>query len=123
MKQAAAVVIAVAFVANASTSVSAFQASQHIIQSQCRPTNADHNHHRRRHLHTNVDSTTTMTSTTSALHAFRLKEGETQNMFEGPLPLVRERDACGVGFIANVNSGGELLHYLCAFLCVWIEPG
>ncbi len=117
MKQAAVVVIAVAFVANAPSPISAFQASQHIIQSQCRPTNTDHNHHRRRHRHhhNDVDSTTKTTMTTSALHAFRLKEGETQNMFEGPLPLVRERDACGVGFIANVNSGGELLHYLCAF--------
>lgn len=27
-------------------------------------------------------------------------------MFDGPLALVKERDACGVGFIANVNNGG-----------------
>merc|ERR1719401_1852391 len=26
-------------------------------------------------------------------------------MFEGPRPLVKERDACGVGFIANTKSG------------------
>ncbi len=118
MKQAAVAIIAVA-IAAASSSISAFQTSQQIIQSHCRPTNADHNHHHR--YHNDVDSTTT---TTSVLHAFRLKEGETQNMFEGPLPLVRERDACGVGFIANVNSGGELLHYyMCAFLCGGIEPG
>ncbi len=38
-------------------------------------------------------------------------------MFEGPLPLVRERDACGVGFIANVNSGGE-----CAMKFIHDEP-
>jgi hypothetical protein len=28
------------------------------------------------------------------------------NMFDGPRALVRERDACGVGFIANTQSGG-----------------
>ena len=39
--------------------------------------------------------------------AFPLKEGEISNMFEGPAPLVKERDACGVGFIANTNAGGE----------------
>ncbi|KAL9187401.1 hypothetical protein ACHAXT_001504 [Thalassiosira profunda] len=44
---------------------------------------------------------------TSALQAFQLKEGETANMFEGPAPLVKERDACGVGFIANTQSGDE----------------
>jgi hypothetical protein len=30
------------------------------------------------------------------------------NMFDGPRALVKERDACGVGFIANTKSGGEL---------------
>lgn len=39
--------------------------------------------------------------------AFELKEGQVSNMFEGPAPLVKERDACGVGFIANTSSGGE----------------
>lgn len=43
----------------------------------------------------------------TSLQAFKLKEGETHNMFEGPAPLVKERDACGVGFIANTKSGGE----------------
>jgi len=28
-------------------------------------------------------------------------------MFDGPRALVKERDACGVGFIANTQSGGE----------------
>jgi glutamate synthase (ferredoxin) len=37
--------------------------------------------------------------------AFKLEEGETSNMFDGPLALTRERDACGVGFVANVNGG------------------
>ena len=46
-------------------------------------------------------------SSTTSLNAFHLKEGETRNMFEGPRPLVKERDACGVGFIANTKSGGE----------------
>ena len=71
--------------------------------------------HAKRHQHhvasssVASSSTSSATTTTSALAAFRLKDGETQNMFEGPLPLVKERDACGVGFIANVNSGGEEL--------------
>jgi|EP00985_Skeletonema_marinoi_P005422 hypothetical protein len=43
----------------------------------------------------------------TSLQAFKLKEGETKNMFEGPAPLVKERDACGVGFIANTKSGGK----------------
>jgi hypothetical protein len=37
---------------------------------------------------------------------------QTSNMFEGPGPLVRERDACGVGFIANTKSGGTLIELL-----------
>lgn len=60
-----------------------------------------------------ASSSVASSTTSSALTAFRLKDGETQNMFEGPLPLVKERDACGVGFIANVNSGGELLLRWC----------
>ena len=28
-------------------------------------------------------------------------------MFDGPAPIVKERDACGVGFIANPTTGGE----------------
>ena len=51
-------------------------------------------------------------STTTTLNAFQLKDGETKNMFEGPAPLVKERDACGVGFIANTKSGGELFIYV-----------
>lgn len=41
------------------------------------------------------------------LQAFKLAEGQETNMFEGPRPLVKERDACGVGFIANTSEGGE----------------
>ena len=32
---------------------------------------------------------------------------QTSNMFEGPGPLVKERDACGVGFIVYTKSGGS----------------
>jgi len=39
--------------------------------------------------------------------AFKLKEGQKSNMFDGPMSLVQERDACGVGFICNAKSGGE----------------
>lgn len=30
------------------------------------------------------------------------------NIFDGPMALTKERDACGVGFIANTKEGGEL---------------
>lgn len=40
--------------------------------------------------------------------AFVAPEGGS-NMFDGPTPLVKERDACGVGFIANTRDGGEFL--------------
>mmetsp|Transcript_6974 Transcript_6974/g.9996 ORF Transcript_6974/g.9996 Transcript_6974/m.9996 type:complete len:1695 (+) Transcript_6974:145-5229(+) len=33
------------------------------------------------------------------------KSDQPSNMFDGPTPLVKERDACGVGFIANTISG------------------
>ena len=47
----------------------------------------------------------------SALQAFQMSEEQKQlygnnMMFEGPTPLVKERDACGVGFVANTSSGG-----------------
>ena len=32
------------------------------------------------------------------------------NIFEGPMALTKERDACGVGFIANTQSGGTVFH-------------
>lgn len=41
----------------------------------------------------------------TSLHAF--DPSKPSNMFDGPLPLVKERDACGVGFIANTKSGEE----------------
>ena len=56
--------------------------------------------------------TTNTINKPTVLNAFQLKDGETHNMFEGPTPLVKERDACGVGFIANTNSGGELIYIL-----------
>jgi glutamate synthase (ferredoxin) len=39
--------------------------------------------------------------------AFDSCSSKPSNMFEGPAPLVKERDACGVGFIANTQSGDE----------------
>ena len=47
--------------------------------------------------------------------AFRLTEEQKSKgnvMFDGPTPLVKERDACGVGFVANTSSGGM---YFCYF--------
>jgi glutamate synthase (ferredoxin) len=36
------------------------------------------------------------------------KESDKQsNIFDGPMALTKERDACGVGFIANTQSGGK----------------
>jgi len=53
-------------------------------------------------------STQSKDSSSSKLSmAFELKEGQSSNMFDGPAPLVKERDACGVGFIANTKSGDE----------------
>jgi hypothetical protein len=37
------------------------------------------------------------------------KSDRPTNMFDGPLALTQERDACGVGFIANTRSGGKFL--------------
>ena len=64
------------------------------------------------HINTSPRVVQQQPSTTTTLNAFQLKDGETQNMFEGPAPLVKERDACGVGFIANTKSGGELFIYV-----------
>lgn len=51
-------------------------------------------------------------NTVGALNmAFKLKDGETSNMFDGPAPLTKERDACGVGFIANTKEGGKKGQY------------
>jgi glutamate synthase (ferredoxin) len=33
------------------------------------------------------------------------------NMFDGPMALTKERDACGVGFIANTKSGGNFFFF------------
>lgn len=35
------------------------------------------------------------------------KTDEPSNIFDGPMALTKERDACGVGFIANTKSGGR----------------
>jgi glutamate synthase (ferredoxin) len=44
------------------------------------------------------DSRLSMSTTT--------KQSES-TMFDGPMALTKERDACGVGFIANTQSGGK----------------
>jgi len=45
--------------------------------------------------------------------AFDLSDSQMSNMFDGPLPLTKERDACGVGFIANTQSGGKFRSDFC----------
>jgi glutamate synthase (ferredoxin) len=37
---------------------------------------------------------------------FETSASEESNIFHGPMALTKERDACGVGFIANTQSGG-----------------
>jgi glutamate synthase (ferredoxin) len=50
-------------------------------------------------------------SSSTQLVAFRGTTTDNQqqstNMFDGPMALTKERDACGVGFIANAKVGGE----------------
>jgi hypothetical protein len=59
----------------------------------------------------------------TTMQAFQLAEGETSNMFEGPAPLVKERDACGVGFIANTSEGGKSVcsYDACVFFVVNVQ--
>jgi hypothetical protein len=45
-------------------------------------------------------------SSTNLFMAFD-STAEESNIFDGPMALTKERDACGVGFIANTQSGGE----------------
>lgn len=35
------------------------------------------------------------------------QSNEPSNIFDGPMALTKERDACGVGFIANTKEGGK----------------
>ena len=69
--------------------------------------------------HINTSPRLVQQPSTTTLNAFQLKDGETKNMFEGPAPLVKERDACGVGFIANTKSGGELYTCYGLFYSCW----
>lgn len=41
------------------------------------------------------------------------------NMFDGPMALTKERDACGVGFVANTKLGGE---YCCTCIDLQAVP-
>ena len=36
-------------------------------------------------------------------------KGEKSTIFDGPMAITEERDACGVGFIANTNSEGKYI--------------
>ena len=37
------------------------------------------------------------------------QDDQPSNIFDGPMALTKERDACGVGFIANTKDGGKTL--------------
>ena len=54
-----------------------------------------------------ADSKEKLVSSTGLWMAFDCKDSKSTNMFDGPLALTKERDACGVGFIANTQSGGK----------------
>ena len=51
-------------------------------------------------------TTTTATTTTTTQTQMVFDNQHATNMFDGPLPLVQERDACGVGFITNTKVEG-----------------
>lgn len=44
-------------------------------------------------------------SLNTALH-MAFETDRKSNIFEGPLALTQERDACGVGFVVNTSTGG-----------------
>ncbi len=48
-------------------------------------------------------------SPTNLNMGFQRESGKESNMFDGPMSLLRERDACGVGFIFNGEKGGKKL--------------
>ena len=61
-------------------------------------------------LQNNVQTSPIASSNEKVFGATRLNmafdnNGEESNMFDGPMALTKERDACGVGFIANTKSG------------------
>ena len=49
---------------------------------------------------------TSSSSSTQTYMVFDTASDQRTNMFDGPLPLVQERDACGVGFITNTRIEG-----------------
>jgi len=58
----------------------------------------------------NVDTDPVASSNDKVFGATRLNmafdnKGEESNIFDGPMALTKERDACGVGFIANTKDG------------------
>jgi hypothetical protein len=53
--------------------------------------------------------------------AFQNSEQDDSNIFDGPMALTKERDACGVGFIANTQSGGTSFFFssiACRMCCL-----
>jgi glutamate synthase (ferredoxin) len=68
----------------------------------------DHDHSNRRSL-VGPPSSSSAATTATSLRAFDAAAAGPSNLFDGPLALTRERDACGVGFIANPRPElGEL---------------
>lgn len=46
-------------------------------------------------------------SSRSTSLSMAFETNQESNIFDGPMSLTKERDACGVGFIANTQSGGQ----------------
>ena len=68
-----------------------------------------------------MTTASTSTSTSTNLKMAWNVDPNDSNMFEGPAPLVKERDACGVGFIANTKNAANhkiLTQGLSALTCM-----
>jgi glutamate synthase (ferredoxin) len=61
----------------------------------------------RKHESSSRTSWSSATEQCSATQLNAFPTDKPSNMFDGPLALVKERDACGVGFVANTKSGEE----------------
>ena len=55
------------------------------------------------HQQSSVIPTAATQTWTNLNMAFDSSDGS--NMYDGPMALTKERDACGVGFVANTNEG------------------
>ena len=56
-------------------------------------------------INTRQQQSSSFPTITNLNMAFKYSEEES-NIYDGPMALTKERDACGVGFIANTQSGG-----------------